>query len=181
MKKIGLIVVLWWSAGFLVGGSVYADQTAGADKERAQFKEKLAKAAGQFGPFSNSEDFPKTYFLIPDNLPFMVGLTLNHPKSKTLNLSGEQKAKILEIKKTTVPVVVRTASKIKGLELDLAQQVINNEKPDVLMDLVDQVGSLRIELTKKHLNCIKQVRDILTQEQFESLLTYAGKNLATGF
>jgi len=179
MKKIGLILVLWCSAGFLIGGSVYADQATETDEERTQFKEKLAKAAGQLGPFSNAEDFPKTYFLIPDNLPFMVGLTLNHPMSKTLDLSDEQRAKIQEIKKTTVPVVVRTASKIKGLELDLAQQVINNEKPDVLMDLVDQVGGLRIELTKKHLNCIKQVRDILTQEQFQSLLTYAGKNIGS--
>jgi hypothetical protein len=162
--------------GFLAGSVAYADQAANPGEARAQFKAKLAKAAGQPGPFSNSEEFPKTYFLIPDNLPFMVGLTLNHPMSKTLNLDDEQRAGIKEIKKTTVPVVVRTASKIKGLELDLAERVINDESTDALMDLVDQIGSLRADLTKKHLKCIKQVRDILTPEQYKILLGYAGKN-----
>ena len=176
MKKNGLILVLWCVAGFLAGGSAYADQAANPDEARAQFKARLAEAAGEPGPFSNSENFPKTYFLIPDNLPFMVGLTLNHPMSKTLNLNDEQSAGIKEIQKTTVPIVVRTAKKIKGLELDLAEGVINNEKLDALNDLVDQIGSLRVELTKKHLNCIKQVREILTPEQYKTVLGYAGKN-----
>lgn len=160
-------------AGCLVGATVNADQAAGA---QTQFKEKLAQAAGQPGPFSNVERFPKTYFLIPDNLPFMVGLTLIHPMSKQLKLSDRQKAKIQAIKKTTVPIVLKSASKIKSLELTLAQQVIENKAPDTLTDLVEQIGSLRIELTKKHLHCIKQVREILTPDQYKILLSYAGKS-----
>jgi hypothetical protein len=65
------------------------------NKKQAEFKAKLLKMAGSLGPFARAEDFPKSYFLLPQNLPFMVGLTLHHPKSKTLKLTEKQ---ILAIK-----------------------------------------------------------------------------------
>lgn len=143
------------------------------DKTRADFKAKLSKMAGDLGPFARSEDFPKSYFLIPQNLPFMVGLSLHHPMSKSLKLSNEQKAGIKKIKESTVPVVAKAGKEIKDLEVSLAQKFIDGATVSDMEKLVDEISALRTDLTKKHLVCIDQVRTILTPEQFKTLQGYA--------
>ncbi|WP_292655384.1 hypothetical protein [Nitratifractor sp.] len=138
-------------------------------------KAKLSQVAGEPGMFvRGKENFPKDYFLVPKNLPFLVGLTLFHPESSTLGLSKEQIDKIVAIKNKTVPMVVKTAKDIKMLELKLAQNIaIDNQSPEAQDEIVDAISKLRTELTKAHLRCIRAVRDILTKEQYEKLLKYA--------
>ena len=143
-------------------------------KTRAEFKAKLAKMAGSLGPFAGTENFPKSYFLIEQNLPFMVGLSLHHLMSKSLKLSEEQKAGINKIKKTTVPVVAKAGKQIKEKELALAQAFIDGASVADMEKMVDEISTLRTDLTKKHLVCIDQVRKILTPEQFKTLQGYAG-------
>ena len=141
----------------------------------AEFKAKLLKMAGPLGPFATSEDFPKSYFLITKNLPFMVGLALVHPMKKELGLSKEQIDKIKKIKKTTVPVVIKISTKIKKKELALANQFIAGATVAEMEKVVDEIASLRVGLTKKHLVCIDEVRAILTSEQLKTMINYASK------
>ncbi len=140
------------------------------------FKEKIAQAAGAKGVFAPNENFPKDYFLISKNLPFLVGYSLHHPQSSTLNLSQEQIDKILAVKKVTVPKVLKMAKRIKTLELKLAD---NMQSKDVDVEaqypLVDEIAQLKTQLTKAHLKCIKSVRNILTDKQFETLKNYVAK------
>lgn len=140
------------------------------------FKEKIKKAAGEKGMFVKKENFPKDYFLVPKNLPFLVGLSLHHPKSDTLNLTKEQIEKIKEIKKKTVPEVLKTAKKIKALELKLVDNIaININTAQSQNKLVEEIGKLRIELTKKHLLCINSVRKVLSKKQYKILKAYSTK------
>ena len=139
------------------------------------FKAKLVKMAGALGPFANAEDFPKSYFLISQNLPFMVGLALHHPMSNTLKLTDEQKAKIKKIEESTVPVVVKSAKKIKEKEVALAQKLIDGASVEEMEKMVDEISALRTILTKKHLVCTDKVRTILTPEQFEAMQGYANQ------
>ncbi len=140
------------------------------------FKGKIAKVAGEKGVFAPNENFPKDYFLISKNLPFLVGYSLHHPQSSTLNLSQEQIDKITAVKEVTVPKVLKMAKKIKKLELKL---VDNMQSKDVDVEaqypLVDEIAQLKVKLTRAHLKCIKSVRNILTDEQFETLKNYVSK------
>ncbi|PIE45063.1 MAG: hypothetical protein CSA45_04680 [Gammaproteobacteria bacterium] len=140
------------------------------------FHDKLAKVAGEKGIFAPHENFPKDYFLVPKNLPFLVGLSLHHPKSSELNLSKEQIEKIKAVKKVTVPTVLKSAKAIKALEWELANNiVVKKMSAESQYNLVEKIANLRTELTKKHLTCIERVRAILTDEQFAILSDYASK------
>lgn len=141
----------------------------------AEFKAKLLKAAGPLGPFAVSEDFPKTYFLISKNLPFMVGLVLVHPMKKELNLSKEQISKIKAIKKSTVPAVVKASKVIKQKEIALANKFIAGAKIPEMEKMVDEIADLRLKLTKKHLVCLDEVRTILSPSQFKTMVSYSNK------
>lgn len=142
---------------------------------RGDFTKKLKKVAGEPGQFYfGKEVFPKDYFLIPRNLPFLAGLSLHHPKSSTLKLSKEQIEGIQKIKKTTVPPVLKMTKKVKELELKLAQNIaIDTSKAEDQFGLVDEIAKIRTDLTKAHLKCINEVRAILTKEQYKKLLKYA--------
>ncbi len=167
ISKLILITTIFISA-------MAINQTAYAETH-AEFKARLLKIAGPLGPFAMSEDFPKSYFLISKNLPFMVGLTLGHPMKTKLGLTKEQVSKIKEIKKNTVPVVAKAGKKIKLKEIELANKFIAGASVDDMAEMVEDIAEMRTKLTKKHLVCIDQVRAILTTKQFKILQGYAGK------
>ena len=144
---------------------------------RGNMKAKMAEAAGEKGPFAKDEHFPKDYFLIPKNLPYAVGLTLYHPESSSLGLSEEQIKKIEKIKADTDPVVIKSAKKIKALELKLADQMIKGAKATDMEAEVDKIASLKASLTKIHLKCIESVMAMLTPKQKGRLMTYAGRKM----
>ena len=139
------------------------------------FKEILKKAAGAHGPFANEklENFPKGYFLIPFNLPYLVGLSLHHPRSSELGLSDEQIREISRIKERTVPVVLKKARRIKDLELQMLEEMERHPYDSKrLHPLVEKIAKMRKELTEEHLKCIAAVRKILTDKQYETIKTW---------
>lgn len=144
---------------------------------RGDFGAKLAKAAGVSGQFiKTKENFPKDYFLVNNNLPFLAGLTLHHPKSSSLGLSKKQIKAIQEIKKRTVPPVIKASQDVKMLELKLAQNIaIDTNSAKSQYELVDAISKIRTDLTKAHLQCINDVRAVLTKKQYKKMLKYATK------
>ena len=169
MKKL-LISFALLSSLMLQG---YADPIV----PKSDFAKKLQKAAGKQGKFVVGKDnFPKSYFLVHQNLPYLVGLTLHHPKSSSLGLSKKQIQAIQEIKKRTVPLVIKKAQEIKLLELKLAENIaIDLNTPKSQYKIVDEIAKLRAELTKAHLSCINDVRAVLSNEQYKKLLSYSTK------
>jgi len=138
---------------------------------------KLAKMAGEKGIFAQDEVFPKDYFLINKNLPFSIGLTLHHPESSTLALSKEQIAKLLEIKGSTLPIVIKLAKEIKAHELTLTDKMIKGAKASEMDDAVEHIAKEKVMLTKAHLKCIEAVRNVLDEKQRKTLLGYASKEM----
>lgn len=137
---------------------------------------KLAKKAGKRGAFAPNEVFPKDYFLISKNLPFLVGYSLHHPKSSTLKLTKAQIDKIVKIKKTTVPKVVKMAKVIKALELEVEKNMEDkNVNLKAQYPILQKIADKKLELTKAHIECIKKVRNILSDKQFEILKNYISK------
>lgn len=141
---------------------------------------KMEKMAGSVGAFTTKESFPKDYFLMPKNLPYLVGMTLYHPSSSNLKLSNEQIDAILKIKKELMAIAAKKALHVKKLELELMQKVSfkhKSVKATELHSAIDEIAKLRAELTKIHLNCIEKVKAVLTEEQFEEMLDYGVVNM----
>lgn len=141
---------------------------------------KMEKLAGPAGPFTTKENFPKDYFLMPKNLPYLVGMTLYDNSSANLKLSKEQIDAILKIKENLMSKAVEKALVIKKLELDMMQQISFKHKGTKAADFypkVDEIAKLRAELTKIHLDCIEKVKAVLTPEQFEEMLDYGVVNM----
>jgi len=141
---------------------------------------KLEKMAGDAGPFTTKENFPKGYFLIPKNLPFLIGLALYHSASSNLELTQKQIDALVKYKNSATPKLAKKGLKIKMLELEIVQGIAlehNGAKASDFFDKVDEIAKLKAELTKAHLSCIEKVKDILTKEQYEELLDYGVVNM----
>ena len=141
---------------------------------------KLEKIAGDAGPFTAKENFPKGYFLIPKNLPFLIGLALYHPSSSNLQLSKKQIDTLLKYKDEATPKLAQKALKIKKLELEIVEAMTlkhNKAKASDFFNKVDKIAKLRTELTKAHLTCIEFVKSVLSDEQYEELLDYGVVNM----
>jgi Spy/CpxP family protein refolding chaperone len=137
---------------------------------------KLAQMAGEMSPYyrAQKEDFPKDYFLVSQNLPFLVGTALFHPNSDKLNLTKEQLQKLAEMKKTIVPQSAKMAKKVKEMELELAKNIVEgNATPESQYKLVDEIAKAKADMTKAHLQCIDTVKHLLTPEQFKTLIELA--------
>ena len=141
---------------------------------------KMEKKAGPAGPFTTKENFPKDYFLIPKNLPYLVGMTLYDPSSSNLELSKEQIDAILKIKKELMAVAVEKSLIVKKLELEIVEKIglkHDGTKAKDLYSKVDEIAKLKAELTKVHLDCIEKVKAVLTTKQFEEMLDYGIVNM----
>jgi hypothetical protein len=139
---------------------------------------KLAQMAGEKSPYyrAKKEIFPKDYFLVSQNLPFLVGTALFHPHSDELNLTKEQLDKFVEMKKTVVPVSAKMAKQVKNMELKLAKAILEEKKtPESQYELVDKIAKAKAEMTKAHLKCIHTVESILSPKQFKTLLKLASQ------
>ncbi len=173
MKKQIMIIA---GIALMLSGNVMAN--ANLEKNPESIK-KLQKAAGEKSPYyrAKKEVFPKDYFLVSQNLPFLVGISLFHPNSDTLKLDKKQLKAIIEMKNTTVPVSVKIAKQIKMMELDLAKASLDEKKdPKSLNELVEKISQARTNLTKAHLACIHSIQKILTDEQYATLLKLASNS-----
>jgi len=141
---------------------------------------KLKKLAGGAGPFTTKESFPKSYFLITQNLPYLIGLALYHPASSELNLSKEQLDALVKLKKDLTPAIIEKALKIKKLEIEVVEAIAlkyKAPKAETQHAKIDKIAKLQAALTKSHLICIEKVKAVLTEEQYEELLDYAIINM----
>jgi len=144
--------------------------------EKNDCAKKLMKMKGEKGPYNHAqkEIFPQGYFLVNSNLPFLVGTALFHPKGDELKLNDKQIEAIMALQKKTVPEAAKAAKKIKDMELRLARESLEEKKdPSSLDSLVDEIAKAKAALTKAHLRCIEEIRQILNEEQFRHLLELA--------
>ena len=176
MKKHIMIIT-----GLALLLSVNAMADANLKKNPDSIK-KLQKVAGEKSPYyrAKKEAFPKDYFLVSQNLPFLVGVSLFHPNSDTLKLDKKQLEELIKMKNTTVPSAVKVAKQIKSMELELAKGILEEKKePKSLYELVEKISKARTDLTKAHLACIHKIQTVLSDEQYATLLKLASSKPKT--
>jgi len=168
MKKIALLTTISLAMATTIMAQPNMQMGEGAKK--------LAQMAGDKSPYYRvqKEAFPKDYFMVNQNLPFLVGVSLFHPQSDELKLTKEQLDKLVAMKNKTVPAAAKVAKEIKALEMQLAKAMLEEHKePKSQTELVEKIAKLRTDLTKAHLHCIYEIQNVLSAEQFKTLLKLA--------
>ena len=116
----------------------------------------------------------RTPFLVDGKMPHLTGTLKQHWDDPDLELTPEQKAVLLLIRKNTMSAVMGLAKELDRLESSLAEQAMAAIPPDQLAPLVDKISDLKTEATMVHLRCIHDTMEILDDRQLASLLEMSG-------
>ena len=107
-----------------------------------------------------------------DNLPHMTKLLIQNWDKAKLGLTAEQKEKLLKVRKETMSGVAEIRKKLKILEFDVADAMMDREDPKSVEKLLEEIAKLKLEATKIHIKCISETTSILSEEQVAVLLPF---------
>jgi hypothetical protein len=125
--------------------------------------EGISSAAG------NEQQKKASPFLITGKLPHLTKLLIQQWDDPALQLSEEQKVRLLVVREETIAGVQRQGKKIAPLEKQVAKEIFAGKTPDQLHDLIQTIAGLKAEATMIHLKCIYDTKQILDQQQLEVL------------
>jgi hypothetical protein len=105
-------------------------------------------------------------------LPHMTKVLVENWDKGTLALSTEQKEKLLVVRKETITAVQGIKKKVKVLEAEIIEIVVDAEDLKSANAKIDEVAKLKAEATRAHLKCIAETVKILNDEQMELLFPF---------
>ncbi len=108
-------------------------------------------------------------FLITGKMPHLTKLLIQQWDNVELNLSSEQRGKLLVVRKETISGVKKLGQQITPLEQQVADGSLAGKSPEELQALVQTVARLKTEATMVHLRCIYNTSTILDQQQLAFL------------
>lgn len=114
------------------------------------------------------------FLMNSDKLPHLTKILIENWEKGTLNLSKEQKEKLLVVRKETMSSVKRIKKVLAPLEAEVIEMLVDEESLKKMQEKVEQVAKLKAEATMVHLKCLKESVEILTEEQLELLLPFWG-------
>lgn len=103
-------------------------------------------------------------------MPHLTKLLIKQWDNPKLNLSTEQKDKLLVVRKETITGVKALTKKIIPLEEQVAEGIFAKQAPEDLDPLVQTIAKLKAEATMVHLRCIYDTSKILDTQQLEFLM-----------
>jgi hypothetical protein len=86
-----------------------------------------------------------------------------------LELSDEQKPKLIKIREDTMREVGKLKELLAPLEQELADRILKGEKPESLRSLVKKIADYKSEATMVHLQCVYKTQEVLTKDQLDLL------------
>ncbi len=108
-------------------------------------------------------------FLITGKLPHPTKLLMQQWENEELNLSDEQKTKLLVVRKETMANVQKLGKEITLLEKQVVAGSLGGKPPEELRSLIQEIEKLKGEATMVHLHCIHTTNKILDQQQIDFL------------
>lgn len=109
-------------------------------------------------------------FLITGKLPHLTKLLKQQWDNPVLQLTDEQKPKLLVIRKQTITGIKNLAPKIASLQKQITEGISTGKTPDELHSTVQTISKLKAEATMIHLKCIFDTRKVLNKRQLNILL-----------
>jgi Spy/CpxP family protein refolding chaperone len=113
-------------------------------------------------------------FLINNQLPHMTRQIMDQWDNPELNLTDEQKRKLMRIRQITMAGAKDLARKIIPMEQQVVTGIFTGKKPEELAETVRQIAQLRTEATMIHLRCIADTLAVLNDRQEKTLKTLYG-------
>ncbi len=114
------------------------------------------------------------FLMNQDSLPHLTKMLIEDWDKGTLNLSAEQKTKLLVVRTETVTGVKRVKKALSALETEVIEMTVDDESFTDIQPKVKEVAKLKAEATMIHLKCLRDSIEILTDEQVELLLPFWG-------
>ena len=105
-------------------------------------------------------------------LPHMTKVLIENWDKGTLALSAEQNERLLVVSKETMTEVKSIKKKIKVLDTEIIEIMIDGEDVRNADSKIEQIAKLKAEATKVHLKCIADTIKILNDEQMELLFPF---------
>ena len=106
------------------------------------------------------------YFIITDNLPHVFLLVMTPREPAGMNLSEDQKQRLISLRTYYVGKIMRTIKTIKAMEMEARYRIyVNLETPDKVKELVDEIERRRRQLTDLNIDCIIETRNAFTEKQ----------------
>ena len=123
------------------------------------------------GVLSLNAQAPKSTspFLIQDKLPHFTKLVKQNWDNKDLNLIGNQKKELLEVRKRTMTSIKDLSPRIKKLEEETVLFILQGESLNDIFQMVEELSKLKAEATRTHIMCLRDTKNILTKEQLDFL------------
>jgi hypothetical protein len=112
------------------------------------------------------------FLMNQEALPHMTSILIQNWDKTSLGLSAEQKEKLLVVRQNTMNAVLTIKKKVKVLEDQIIEALVDGEDPKSVYVKVDEVAKLKAEATKVHLKCISDTINILNEEQMELLFPF---------
>jgi len=114
------------------------------------------------------------FLMNKSSLPHLTKILMENWEKGALNLSDEQKKKLLIIRKETMTGVKKIKKELNILEADILELLVDEEALKTMKPKVDQVAKLKAEASMIHLKCLKESVAVLNDEQLEYLLPFWG-------
>ena len=86
-----------------------------------------------------------------------------------LELTPEQKPKLIKIRQETMQSLGALKAKLAPLEQKLADDIVAGKEPSSLKPQVDAIAQLKVEATMVHLKCVSNTQKVLTKDQLDLL------------
>ena len=109
-------------------------------------------------------------FLITGKIPHLTKLLMQQWDNSELNLSAEQKTKLLVVRKETLTGVRKLGPEIGSLEEQVVDGTLDGKTPAEQSSLVDTIAKLKAEATMIQLQCVYTTSEILDQQQLDFLM-----------
>ena len=109
-------------------------------------------------------------FLIKHGLPHLTKMVAKSWDDPKLALTADQKAKLMEVRKTTMSGVKKLKPEVMKLRKEIIEASKAGTKADALKAKVEKLASLEAEATMVHLNCIDTTKAVLTKAQYDYLM-----------
>ncbi|HIP41405.1 MAG TPA: cytochrome c [Campylobacterales bacterium] len=115
------------------------------------------------------------FLMNQDALPHLTKILLENWDKGSLNLSSEQKTKLLVVRTETMTNVKKVKKALTILETKIIEMTVDEDvELKSIQAKVDEVAKLKAQATMIQLKCLKESTSILTEEQLELLLPFWG-------
>ena len=143
-------------------------------KGMGQGNRKQAQATVAVQPTKMNALKTSPFLMNQDTLPHLTKMLIESWDKGTLNLSAEQKTKLLVVRTETMTGVKKVKKALRSLETEIIEMTVDDEAFTDIQPKVEEVAKLKAEATMIHLKCLRDSIEILNDEQVELLLPFWG-------